>query len=115
MKDAGIAIAGRRSFRADQVPAAHQGAHRGGSARGTKIATEDTYHSMAVSRGASALGVALALGEIEERARSRRSARTGRSIPSVASTSAGVELLRNEIVVLGNSAEWAGDLVIGHE
>ena len=32
----------------------------------------------------------------------------------VASTSAGVELLRNEIVVLGNAAGWVGDLVIGH-
>ena len=30
-------------------------------------------------------------------------------------TSAGVELLRNEIVVLGNAAGWAGDLVIGHD
>ena len=34
---------------------------------------------------------------------------------SVASTSAGVELLRNEIVVLGNAGGWAGDLVIGHD
>ena len=36
------------------------------AARRHKTATEDTYHSMAVSRGASALGVALALGEIED-------------------------------------------------
>src|SRR5581483_10185101 len=34
---------------------------------------------------------------------------------SVASTSAGVELLRNEVVVLGNAPGWAGDLVIGHD
>jgi len=33
----------------------------------------------------------------------------------VASTSAGVELLRNEIVVLGNAQGWGGDLVIDHE
>ena len=32
----------------------------------------------------------------------------------VASTSAGVELLRNEVVLLGNGAGWAGDLVIDH-
>jgi cyanuric acid amidohydrolase len=33
--------------------------------RGATTATQDTYYSMALSRGASALGVALALGEIE--------------------------------------------------
>src|SRR6202020_2139579 len=32
----------------------------------------------------------------------------------VASTSAGVELLRNEIVVLGNAPGWGGNLVIDH-
>ena len=31
-----------------------------------------------------------------------------------ASTSAGVELLRNEVIVLGNSPDWAGDLAIAH-
>ncbi len=34
--------------------------------RGANVATDDTYHSMALSRGASALGVALALGEIKD-------------------------------------------------
>jgi cyanuric acid amidohydrolase len=31
-----------------------------------------------------------------------------------ASASAGIELMRNEVVVLGNSARWASDSVIGH-
>ena len=82
--------------------------------RGAAVATDDTYHSMALSRGASALGVALAMDEIAD-ARKPPCAGTGRCTRGVASTSAGVELLRNEIVVLGNSAEWAGDLVIDHE
>ena len=78
------------------------------------VATQDTYHSMALSRGASALGVALALGEIA-RAEEASVCRDWSLYSSVASTSAGVELLRNEIVVLGNSTGWAGDLAIDHE
>jgi cyanuric acid amidohydrolase len=69
---------------------------------------------MALSRGASALGVALALGEIED-APEAAVCRDWSLYSKVASTSAGVELLRNEVVVLGNSSEWAGDLVIDHD
>ena len=82
--------------------------------RGATVATDDTYHSMALSRGASALGVALALGEIDD-APEAAVCRDWSLYSKVASTSAGVELLRNEVVVLGNSAEWAGDLVIDHD
>ena len=82
--------------------------------RGQATATADTYHSMALSRGASALGVALALGEIDS-APEDAVCRDWSLHSGVASTSAGVELLRNEIVVLGNAAGWTGDLVIGHE
>ncbi len=57
-------------------------------ARGTRTATADTYASMALSRGAAALGVA------------------------VASSSAGIELMHNEVIVLGNSAAWSGNRVI---
>jgi cyanuric acid amidohydrolase len=81
---------------------------------GGPVATDDTYHSMALSRGASALGVAVALGEIKE-ATEAAVCRDWSLYSSVASTSAGVELLRNEIVVLGNAAGWAGDLVIDHD
>ncbi len=81
--------------------------------RGRKTATEDTYYSMAVSRGASALGVALALGEIKAAPESAV-CKDWSLYSGVASTSAGVELLRNEVVVLGNAAGWGGDLVIGH-
>ncbi len=82
-------------------------------ARGQTVATEDTYHSMGLSRGASALGVALALGEVaavpEAAIGADWSLFSGR-----ASTSAGVELLRNEVIVLGNSPDWGGDLSIAH-
>jgi cyanuric acid amidohydrolase len=82
--------------------------------RGASVATDDTYHSMALSRGASALGIAVALGEIKE-APETAICRDWSLYSSVASTSAGVELLRNEIVVLGNAPGWAGDLVIDHD
>ncbi|MBL6454089.1 ring-opening amidohydrolase [Belnapia sp. T6] len=83
-------------------------------ARGATVATEDTYASMGLSRGASALGVALALGEVA----AVPAAAIGRdwSLHSgVASASAGVELERCEVIVLGNSTDWDGDLAIAHD
>jgi len=62
-----------------------------------KCVTHDTYESMALSRAASALGVGLATGEISENFAPSSSS-------SVASTSAGVELLHSEVLVLGNGA-----------
>ena len=67
-----------------------------------------------LARGASALGVALALGEIKD-APEAAVCRDWSLYSKVASTSAGVELLRNEIVVLGNAPGWAGDLLIDHD
>ena len=84
-------------------------------ARGAACATEDTYASMGLSRGASALGVALALGEVPRAALD--DGVIGRDwglFSGRASCSAGVELTRNEVVVLGNSPAWGGDLSIAH-
>jgi len=86
-------------------------AHR----RGQSVATHDTYHSMGLSRAASALGVALALGELAPDAVTEAAIGRDASLWSGrASTSSGVELTRNEVMVLGNSRRWAGDLAIGH-
>jgi len=83
--------------------------------RGATVVTEDTYASMAYSRGASALGVALALGEVERPAVFDGMVLRDLSIWSGrASASAGVELMRNEVLVLGNSPSWAGPLRIAH-
>lgn len=85
-------------------------------ARGALCATEDTYASMGLSRGASALGVALALGEVPAAALSDAAVGRDWSLFSArASCSAGVELTRNEIVVLGNSPAWRGPLAIAHD
>ena len=83
--------------------------------RGHRPATHDTYASMGLSRGASALGVGLALGEIDPAALSDDVVCRDFNLWSGrASASAGIELMNNEVIVLGNSADWAGDLVIGH-
>jgi cyanuric acid amidohydrolase len=85
------------------------------ASRGLAVATKDTYASMGLSRGASALGVALALGEID--AASFLQSDIGRNYSlwsGRASASAGIELMRSEVVVMGNSPDWAGNLVIGH-
>jgi cyanuric acid amidohydrolase len=114
MKEAGIASAADVHFVQIKCPLLTKERIEEAARRGVKTATEDTYYSMAVSRGASALGVALALGEIKA-APEDAICKDWSLFSSVASTSAGVELLRNEIVVLGNAAGWAGDLVIGHD
>jgi cyanuric acid amidohydrolase len=85
------------------------------AARGLTVATDDTYASMGLSRGASALGVALALGEIDAGGLSEDAVGRDFSLWSGrASASAGIELMRSEIVVMGNSPDWGGDLTIGH-
>ena len=83
------------------------------AAAGAPVATEDTYASMGLSRGASALGVALALGEVDAVAE-EDIGRTWAKHSAVASASAGVELERCEVIVLGMSPDWGGDLAIAH-
>jgi cyanuric acid amidohydrolase len=83
--------------------------------RGRKVATSSTYASMGYSRGASALGVALALGEVARGAVADGAVcRRWDLYSRVASTSAGVELDHCEVLVLGN-APSASTLVIGHD
>ncbi len=82
-------------------------------ARGKDVVTSETYKSMGYSRGASALGVALALGEIGE-VDQAAVAKDFSLFSGVASTSAGVELLKNAVILLGNSTSAGGNLVIGH-
>ncbi len=106
MKEAGIASAADVHFVQIKCPLLTKERIEEAARRGAKTATEDTYYSMAVSRGASALGVALALGEIKA-APEAAICKDWSLYSSVASTSAGVELLRNEIVVLGNASGWA--------
>jgi cyanuric acid amidohydrolase len=71
---------------------------------------------MALGRAASALGVGLALGEIEPaNATADRVLSDFGIYSSVASISAGAEIRCNEVIVLGMSERWSGDLHIDHE
>ena len=75
----------------------------------------NSYQSMAYSRGASALGVAIALGEIDPAKLTDAAICSDYSLySSVASTSAGVELQHCEVLVLGNSSTVTSPFVIGH-
>jgi len=89
----------------ERVEAAHR--------RGRKTITASGYASMGYSRGASALGVAVALGEHEHVAEDQVLKDWSLS-SSVASSSAGIELMHNVVIVLGNSAYSFSPFVIGH-
>ncbi len=84
-------------------------------ARGNSVVTTDTYKSMGYSRGASALGVACALGEVARAALDNIVVCQRLDLwSSRASTSAGIELMHNEVVVIGNSEVWASNAIIAH-
>jgi cyanuric acid amidohydrolase len=83
--------------------------------RGAAVATRDTLKSMGLSRAASALGAAVALGEIaREKISEVDIGANWRLWSSRASASAGIELLNHEIVVMGMSSAWSGPLAIDH-
>ncbi len=88
---------------------------REAQARGESVATADTLKSMGLSRGASALGIALALGELEETSLSDAAICADYALWSGrASCSSGIELMGHEVVVLGLSPAWSGPLGITH-
>ena len=79
------------------------------------VRTKNSYQSMAYSRGASALGVAVALEEVRlDQLTDAEICTNYQHYSSVASTSAGVELRNCEIIVMGNAAHSASEFVIGH-
>ncbi len=83
--------------------------------RGAEPVTHDAYESMGYSRGASALGVALALGEVAPAALRDAAVLSDWALYSArASVSAGIELEHNVVVVLGEAAGAASALRIGH-
>jgi cyanuric acid amidohydrolase len=84
------------------------------AARGNKTATISAYSSMAYSRGASALGVAVALGEVASDISDDVVLRRYDLFSKVASTSSGIELMHNVVIVLGNSEASVSEFEIGH-
>jgi len=79
------------------------------------VATRDTLASMGLSRGASALGVGVALAEVDRALLTEAViGHDPRLFSGRASASAGIELMGLEILVLGMSRSWAGPLAIAH-
>jgi cyanuric acid amidohydrolase len=84
------------------------------SARGRRTVTTSAYASMGYSRGASAIGVARALGEVAEGVGEAQVLKDWDCYSSVASSSAGIELMHNVVIVMGNSPASQSPFVIGH-
>lgn len=81
--------------------------------RGATTVTDEPLESMNLSNGTTALGIAVALGEIG----TPTAEQIGRDVSlysSVASCSSGVELDRAQVVVVGNAPGAGGRFRIGH-
>jgi barbiturase len=83
-------------------------------ARGESVFTEDTLYSMDISNGTTGLGIAYALGEIDEVPAAEEICRNTDLYSSVASCSSGVELDRAQIVVVGNATASSSPYRVGH-
>ena len=115
MKDAGTAKPSDVHFVQIKCPLLTSDRIADAHARGKTTATTDTYKSMGYTRAASALGVAVALGEISPDKLSDKSICADWSLySSVASTSAGVELLNCEIILMGMAPDVASTQSVGH-
>ncbi|GEP38805.1 cyanuric acid amidohydrolase [Nocardioides psychrotolerans] len=86
---------------------------RDAKSRGKSVWTEHTHESMDLSNGCTALGIAVALGEIEMP--TDADVMHDRSLYSaVASCSSGVELDVAQVVVVGNAQGIGGRYRVGH-
>ena len=114
MREAGISSAADVHWVQVKCPLLTADRVREARRAGHEPATENAYKSMAYSRGASALGVATALGEITEPIADEAVLLDWSLCSGVASASAGIELKNNIVIVLGNSTAASGDSVIAH-
>jgi cyanuric acid amidohydrolase len=113
MRDAGLEDPGQVAFVQVKAPVLTAQRAQAAIARGRTVATTDSNRSMALARAAGAFGVALALGEVDDaQVRDDAFLRDFTVRSDRASISSGVEIAANEVVVLGNSAGWGGDLAV---
>jgi cyanuric acid amidohydrolase len=115
MRDAGINDAADVHFVQIKCPLLTSAKVNDAVSRGALPVTRDSYESMGYSRGASALGVAVALGELQ-RAQVNDSAILSDwgLYSSLASVSAGIELECNVVIVLGEAVTSQSTLRIAH-
>jgi len=115
MADAGLASAADVHFVQIKCPLLTLERVAETEARGLTTSTRDALKSMGLSRAASALGVGVALGEIDRAKLSNAAIGRDWSLYSTrASASAGVELIDHEVIVLGAAREWGGPFRISH-
>ncbi|HUY02445.1 MAG TPA: ring-opening amidohydrolase [Rhodocyclaceae bacterium] len=115
MADAGIADVADVHFVQIKCPLLTSAKIADVLARGLSPVTHDSYESMGLSRAASALGVALALHEVDaEVLTDDMIGRDWAHYSSVASTSAGIELDSNVIILMGMSRSAVSPYVIDH-
>jgi barbiturase len=112
MSDAGIADASDVHYVQTKTPLLTIEAVREAAGRGNTVACE-VHDSMGVSNGTTALGIAVALGEISM-PKAEQICKDLNLYSSVASCSSGVELDAAQIVLLGNTAGAGGRYRIGH-
>jgi len=85
------------------------------AARDASVVTQDPNGSKRFARGAMALGVGVALGEIDpELVHDDMIGQDLEVFSSVASTSAGGELTKCEVILFGNAQSATGNFRIGH-
>jgi cyanuric acid amidohydrolase len=113
MADAGIANADEVHYVQTKTPLLTMATIEEAGRRGKDTVTDEPLESMNLSNGTTALGIAVALGEIEPPSAEA----IGRDLAlfsSVASCSSGVELDRAQIVVVGNAPGIGGRFRVGH-
>jgi barbiturase len=114
MDDAGIVEVGDVHWVQTKTPLLTVTAIAEAASRGQDVVNDDVHRSMDLSNGTTALGVALALGEIADMPPDDAICRDLSLYSSVASCSSGVELDRAQIVVVGNSIQAGGEYRAGH-
>jgi cyanuric acid amidohydrolase len=112
MKDAGISDVKDVHYVQTKTPLLTIDSVRDAEKRGQHVACE-VHDSMGVSNGTTALGIAVALGEISM-PRAEEICKNLDLYSSVASCSSGVELTQAQIVLLGNKPGAGGRYRIGH-
>ncbi len=112
MKDAGIDDPKDVHYVQTKTPLLTIDAVLDAEKRGQHVACE-VHESMGVSNGTTALGIAVALGEIKM-PRAEEICKNLDLYSSVASCSSGVELTQAQIVLLGNKPGAGGRYRIGH-
>lgn len=112
MKDAGITDPADVHYVQTKTPLLTMETIAEAKSRGKTVVTEQTLESMDISNGTTALGIAVALGEIEMPA-AEQICRDVSLYSSVASCSSGVELDQAQTVVVGN-APVGGRYRAGH-